>query len=78
MKAFCTAVITPEYKEILESHMEVTYGGNPKERKYLTEVQMIDALQDVDVLILGYEFLTKEIIKSANAKTRFPPVLKNR
>lgn len=65
MKAFCTAVITPEYKKILESHMEVTYGGNPKERKYLTDAQMIDALQDVDILILGYEFLTKEIIKHA-------------
>lgn len=65
MKAFCTAVITPEYQKILESYMEVTYGGNPKERKYLTDAQMIDALQDVDVLILGYEFLTKEIIKHA-------------
>lgn len=65
MKAFCTAVITPEYQKILEAHMEVTYGGNPKERKYLTDEQMIDALQDTDILILGYEFLTKEIIKHA-------------
>lgn len=65
MKAFCTAVITPEHREILESHMEVTYGGNPKERKYLTDAEMIEALQDIDVLILGYEFLTKEIIKHA-------------
>lgn len=65
MKAFCTAVITPEYQKILESHMEVTYGGNPKERKYLTDAEMIRALQDIDILILGYEFLTKEIIKHA-------------
>ena len=65
MKAFCTAVITPEYRKILESHMEVKYGGNPKERQYLTEAQMAEELQDADVLILGYEFLTKELIKHA-------------
>lgn len=65
MKAFCTAVITPEYKQILESHLTVRYGGNPQERKYLTAEQLTEELQDADVLILGYEKLTEEIIKNA-------------
>lgn len=63
MKAFCTAEITPKYKEILAEHMDVVYGGNGAERKYLTEAQLIEAMRDMDILILGYEFLTKEIIK---------------
>ena len=64
-KAFCTAVITPEYKKILESHLEVRYGGNPQERRYLTEAQLIEELKDTDVLILGYEKLTENVIKNA-------------
>ncbi len=65
MKAFCTAVITPAYKEILEAHLSVRYGGNPQERKYLSAEQLTAELQDADVLILGYEKLTEEIIRNS-------------
>ena len=67
MKAFCTTTITPAYQAELARYMDVTYGGNSAERKYLTAQQLIDALQGTDILILGYEKLTEEIIKNGSS-----------
>lgn len=62
MKALSTCIITPKYKELLSQHMELRCVGNPAERQYLNTGQLIEALQGVDLLILGYERLTNDII----------------
>lgn len=62
MKALSTCIITPKYQDLLSRYMDLKCVGNPAERQYLNRDQLIEALQGVDLLILGYERLTEDII----------------
>ncbi len=69
MKLLVTADFDPEYLEILSSTLEsVIFDGWGKTGYLLTETELIEKLGEIDILIVGYEQITRKVIENSGLK----------
>lgn len=69
MRLMVTADFDTEYLETLRSAMEsVVFDGWGKTGYLLTETELIEKLAEMDILIVGYEQITRHVIENTSLK----------
>lgn len=67
MKAFCTSKISERTKKRLSEYMDISYGGTALPdvfRRKLSEEELIENMQGVDVLIVSYDQITRKVMEN--------------
>jgi D-3-phosphoglycerate dehydrogenase / 2-oxoglutarate reductase len=69
MRLLVTADFDPEYLEILSSTLgRVVFDGWGKTGYLLTGAELIEKLGEIDILIVGYEQITRRVIENSSLK----------
>ena len=69
MRLLVTAGFDPKYLEILSSTLgSVVFDGWGKTGYLLTETELIEKLGKIDILVVGYEQITRRVIENSSLK----------